>query len=84
MNVAGGAAENGAYVVEQASAACNAGEELIGGTGFWTPNDNASGDFELWVAEVTMSTAGESIVVDGGNDSGVDHTLTAQAICLSI
>ncbi len=82
VNVAGGVAENGAYTVNTATAACNAGEELISGAGHWTPDDNASGNLELWIAEIRPNFAAESVVVDGGNDSGADHTLTAVAICM--
>jgi hypothetical protein len=82
--VPGGAGENGSYTVNTATAACNAGEELIGGTGQWTPDDNASGDFELFISEVRLNTTAESVIVDGGNDSGVDHNLAAVAVCLQI
>ncbi len=82
VNVAGGVAENGAYDVGTATASCNAGEELIGGTGQWTPDDNASNNYELWLAEIRPNFAAETVVVDGGNDSGAAHTITAIAVCL--
>jgi hypothetical protein len=81
--VLGGAGQNGAYNVETSTAACAPGEELIGGYGFWTPDDQASNDFELWISEVRLNHASETVVVDGGNDSGVDHSLTAVATCLT-
>ena len=84
VTVPGGAAQNGAYDVGTATAACNAGEELIGGNGFWTPDDNSSGNLELWIAEVRMNTTAESVIVDGGNDSGADHDITAYAVCLTV
>jgi hypothetical protein len=84
VNVPGGAGENGSYTVNTATAACNAGEELIGGSGQWSPDDNASSDHELWIAEVRLNTGGESVIVDGGNDSGVDHSIQAVAVCLAV
>ena len=84
VNVPGGAGENGSYNVDTATAACNAGEELIGGNGQWSPDDNSSAEFELWIGEVRLNTATESIIVDGGNDSGADHNLTAVAVCLQV
>ena len=84
VNAPGGAAENGAYTVVNASASCNAGEELIGGSGQWDPDNNSSSDAELWIAEVRFNAAAESVSVDGGNDSGVDHDLQAVAWCLTV
>jgi hypothetical protein len=84
VNAPGGAAENGAYTVVNANASCNAGEELIGGNGQWSPDNNSSTDAELWIAEVRFNAATESVSVDGGNDSGVDHDLQAVAWCLRV
>jgi hypothetical protein len=84
VNVPGGTAENGSYSVGTATASCNAGEELIGGSGQWTPDDNSGGDLELWLGEVRYNTGAESMIVDGGNDSGADHTITAVALCLQV
>jgi hypothetical protein len=81
--VLGGAGQNGAYNVETSTAACAAGEELIGGYGFWTPDDQAASDYELWISEVRLNHVSETVVVDGGNDSGVDHSLVAVATCLT-
>jgi hypothetical protein len=83
VNVPGGAAHNGAYDVGTATAACLAGEELITGTGQWVPDDNASGNHELWIGEIRLNHAAETVIVDGGNDSGVDHSIQAVAHCLS-
>ncbi len=84
VNVPGGTAENGAYDVSNATAACNAGEELIGGNGQWVPDDNSSGNHELWIAEVRYNAGAESVSVDGGNDSGADHSIQAVALCLTV
>ena len=84
VNAPGGAAENGAYTVVNASSSCNAGEELIGGSGQWSPDNNSSTDAELWIAEVRFDGATETVSVDGGNDSGVDHDLQAVAWCLTV
>ena len=84
VNVPGGTAQNGAYDVGTATASCNAGEELIGGNGQWVPDDNAAANVELWIAEVRYNAGAESIIVDGGNDSGADHTIQAVALCLAV
>src|SRR5205823_6728302 len=82
--VGGGAAENGSYSIETSTASCDAGEQLIGGYGRWEPNDNASNDYELFISEVRLNHTAETVTVDGGNDSGVDHSLVAVATCLSV
>lgn len=82
VNVPGGAAQNGAYDVATSSVSCSPGEELVGGSGQWSPDDNAGNNYELWIAEVRLNTSSESVVVDGGNDSGVDHSIVAVALCL--
>jgi hypothetical protein len=84
VNAPGGAAENGAYTVVNATASCLAGEELIGGSGQWSPDNNSSTEAELWLAEVRFNAGAESVSVDGGNDSGVDHDLQAVAWCLTV
>lgn len=50
--------------------------------GQWTPDDQVPNNYELWISEVRLNHAVESVVVDGGNDSGVDHSLVAVATCL--
>ncbi len=82
--VAGGGAHNGAYNVESSTALCHVGEELIGGYGRWDPNDLSTGDHELVIGQVRLDHAADSVTVDGGNDSGVDHTLAAVATCLPV
>jgi len=67
-----------------ASATCAAGEELIGGFGQWQDNDNAVNDYELFIAEVRLNHAGETVTVDGGNDSGQADQLVAVATCLQV
>src|SRR4051794_17508616 len=82
--VPGGAAENGSYAIATSTASCAAGEQLIAGYGQWEPNDNASNDYELFISEVRLNHAAETVTVDGGNDSGVDHSLVAVATCLAV
>ncbi len=80
ISVPGGTAENGAYNVGTAAASCQADEQLLFGTGQWSPGDNAANNSELWIAETRI---GQSVVsIDGGNDSGTAYTLTAVAHCL--
>jgi hypothetical protein len=76
----GGAAENGSYNTDQSVAACNAGEELIGGYGTWT--DIAGADEEVFIQRVGLGHDGENVIVVGGNDSGLDRHLAAVATCL--
>ena len=79
ITVGGGAAENGAYLTNSATAQCTAGEEVMSGHGAWS--DNASGD-ELMISEVVVNHGTESVTVVGANDSGSDRTLVAVANCL--
>ena len=79
--IPGGGAHNGAYNVEASTAHCNAGEELIGGSARWSPDDLSGGDHELFIGSVVLDHAAESVRVEGGNDSGVDHALYAVATC---
>ena len=60
VNIGGGAAENGAYEIGTATASCAANEQIIGGTGFWSLDDNASNNLELFIAEVRINYAAES------------------------
>lgn len=80
--VAGGAGENGAYNLGQASSNCFLGEELIAGTGGWNNDTNPGGNEELFISEVIPDFVNESVTVIGGNDSGVDRGLVARAFCL--
>ena len=52
VSVPGGGAENGAYIVEQVTASCAPGEELISGSGHWGNN----ADEELFLQEVVLTT----------------------------
>ncbi len=79
VSVNGGGAENGAYVTDTVTASCQNGEELISGSGEWTVNQ--AGD-ELFISEVILNHAAETVTVTGGNDSGNDRTLYAAAHCL--
>ena len=76
----GGTAENGSYNTDQSVAACNAGEELIGGYGTWA--DIAGVDEEVFIQRVGLGHDSESVIVVGGNDSGLDRHLAAVATCL--
>ena len=47
------------------------GEQLIGGYGRWEPNDNASNDYELFISEVRLNHAAETVTVAGHiNEAG--------------
>lgn len=80
--ISGGTAGNGDANLDSSVTSCNVGEQLIGGYGQWTPDDQVPNNYELWISEVRLNHAVESVVVDGGNDSGVDHSLVAVATCL--
>lgn len=82
VTVAGGTAHNGQYAVETATASCLAGEDLVSGSGQWTNDNNPAGDEELFISEVNLQGGSETVVVDGGNDSGTDRNLQALAMCL--
>ena len=66
-------------MTDTVTASCQAGEELISGSGEWTAN--VAGD-ELFISEVTLNHNAETVTVTGGNDSGNDRTLYAAAHCL--
>jgi hypothetical protein len=80
--VGGGTAQNGAYNIGDTTAACLAGEELISADGWWLNDTNPGGGEELFISEVETNNGAESIRVVGGNDSGVNRILVAQANCL--
>ncbi len=77
--VAGGTAENGAYLFNTVTRSCLPGEELISASAEWT--GDAAGD-ELFVSEVLLDHNAESVTVTGGNDSGDAAQLWAVAHCL--
>ena len=82
--IPGGTAENGAYATNAANieiATCLAGEKVIGGSAYWF---NASTNQELFIQAtgVGSTTNPTSWWAVGGNDSGTDSTLHAQALCL--
>jgi hypothetical protein len=81
-NVPGGVAENCAYSVGTSVADCSGDGRLISGYGQWIPDDAAANDYELWISEVKLNQATQQVIVDGGNDSGVNHQLEAVAVCL--
>jgi hypothetical protein len=76
--VDGGVNQNGAYTVENATASCAPGEELISGSGSWNNNPNE----ELFLQEVILDHTNEEVTVAGGNDTANDRTLFATAHCL--
>jgi hypothetical protein len=76
--VDGGVNQNGAYSVEQATAHCGPGEELISGSGAWSNNANE----ELFLQEIILDHVNEEVIVAGGNDTDTDRTLFAVAHCL--
>jgi hypothetical protein len=76
--VDGGINENGGYGVEEATASCDPGEELISGSGAWSNNANE----ELFLQEVILDHNNEEVTVRGGNDTNADRTLFAAAHCL--
>jgi hypothetical protein len=77
--VDGNPAGNAAYVVEDVTASCAPGEELISGSGAW----NNSGNEELWLQEVILNHNTEEVIVAGGNDTASDRALFAVAHCLA-
>jgi hypothetical protein len=76
--VDGGTNENGAYIVEEATASCAHGEELISGSGHWSNSPNE----ELFLQEVVLDHNAEQVSVRGGNDTNTDRTLIAVAHCI--
>jgi hypothetical protein len=78
VSVPGGTGENSAYLVEQVSASCAPGEELISGSGHWSNNP----DEELFLQEIVLDHAAEQVTVRGGNDTGANRTLFAVAHCI--
>lgn len=76
--VDGGTNENGAYIVEEATASCAPGEELISGSGHWSNSPNE----ELFLQEVVLNHDAEQVTVRGGNDTNTDRTLIAVAHCI--
>lgn len=64
------------------------GETTISWSAFWDgdlngPAAGGGDDVELTIASVQFSQADQEYTVWGGNDSGVDHTLTLQVQCLA-
>ena len=78
----GATGENASYRVSAATATCAEGEELIGGYGRWDPDDAVDNDYELFLVSTDLDMDAETVTVQGGNDSGVDHDLIAVAVCL--
>ncbi len=76
--VDGGVNQNGAYSVEDVTANCAPGEELISGSGAWSNNPNE----ELFLQEIILDHTNEEVTVAGGNDTDNDRTLFATAHCL--
>jgi hypothetical protein len=82
VTVGGGTAQNGAYLIGATTASGLGGEELVSGDGWWLNDNNPGGNEELFISEVESNNGGESVRVQGGNDSGTDRILVAQANCL--
>jgi hypothetical protein len=80
VSVPGGVNENGTYNTATVNAACANGEELISGSGHWS---GEGADEELFLSEIELSHASETVTVRGGNDIGGARTLVAVAHCLS-
>ena len=78
--IPGGTAENGSYNTDESTASCTASEQLIGGYGTW--DGIATADEELFIQRVSLNHVLESVIVAGGNDSGLDRSLVAVATCV--
>ncbi len=88
VTVQGGGGENGAYILDSATRACAAGEQAISWSAFWDGDLNGAAagggdDQELTIASVEFDQADQEYTVWGGNDSGTNHTLTLQVLCLA-
>ncbi|MEX2204363.1 MAG: hypothetical protein WD965_09785 [Actinomycetota bacterium] len=86
--IAGADAHNGAYVLDSVSRDCNPGETAISWSAFWDGDlqpgaAGGSDDKELTIASVEFSQADQGYTLWGGNDSGVNHTLTLQVQCMA-
>jgi hypothetical protein len=79
VSVPGGVNENGAYTVRSATASCEAGEELIGGSARW---QNEQANEELFIQEINLNHGAESVTAAGGGDVDEDRTFMAVALCL--
>lgn len=79
VEVPGGGNENGAYIVRDAAVTCGGGEELISGSAHWSGEGLNE---ELFVSEVQLDHASETVTVKGGNDTANDRTLVAVAHCI--
>lgn len=79
--VGGGAAQDGNYLFDTSVASCTSGEELIGGYAEWT--DNLVGE-ELVISEVSLNHTTETVTAVAGNDSGVNRSFVAVAVCLLV
>jgi hypothetical protein len=79
--IPGGTGQNSAYNTASQVVTCPAGMKLLGGGGIWDPNPPA--DEELFIQSAFYAGFGtEQFIVVGGNDSGIDRTFRASAICL--
>jgi hypothetical protein len=78
-SITDGTGENGNYTTGTATVSCVGGDQAIGGWGSWT--DNAAND-ELFISEVGIATGPEQVTVVGGNDTGLERHLVANALCL--
>lgn len=86
--VQGGAGENGAYILDSVTVACNAGETAISWSAYWDGDLNGAAagggdDQELTIASARFDGSTQGYTVWGGNDSGTAHTLTLQVLCVA-
>jgi hypothetical protein len=83
VNVEGATGENASYRISTATATCAEGEQVIGGFAQWDPDDADDNEYELVTVQAVVDAGSQTVTVEGGNDSGVDHSLYAVAICLT-
>lgn len=88
--VNGGDSQNSAYALEDVVQYCAAGEIAISASAYFDGDLNGaaqggSNDQEVWIAGIERipGVGTDGFRVWGGNDSGTDHTLTVQVLCLA-
>lgn len=89
VTVSSGVEGNGSVTINQGTASCAGGEQLVSGHAEWTNNNVPStgnqtpGDEELYTVEVSLDTTAESVTAIGANDTNADHTFRAVAVCIN-
>lgn len=89
--VGGGTGGNGDQNVDVTQRFCGAGELALSWAAFWDGDLNGPAEGGGDDAEVTINSVefdidvngNQGYVAYGGNDSGVDHTLTLQVFCMA-